>query len=396
MWTENILHVDMDAFFVEVERHRDPSLRRIPVAVGGGGERGVIASASYEAREFGVRSAQPTKTALRLCPPLVVIPPAHQRYRDASEKVFAIFRSFTPMVEGLSLDEAFLDVSRLTRRFETSWAVGEGIKGRIAKELGLPSSVGIGSTKLIAKLASEAAKPNGIRYVAKTVELEFLHPLPAESLWGVGPATLATLQRYGVVTVGDIAELPRSTLITALGPTAGGHLADLARGIDSRSVEPDSEAKSVSVEETYRSDLASREVIESAMLAHADRLAARLRRGGLVARTVTVKVRFDDFVTLTRSHTLPTPVADSNRLYSTALELLAQIEITRPVRLLGIGAGSLEEASAPRQLVLGEAQDQDAIEEALDAIEDRFGAEAVTRLSRGKGQGLEESSDPDY
>ena len=395
MWAEKILHVDMDAFFVEVERRRDPSLRGIPVAVGGRGDRGVIASASYQARRFGVRSAQPTKVALRLCPQLVMIPPSHGLYREASEGVFAILRSYTHLVEGLSLDEAFLDVGGLSQRFDSPLAVGETLREQITSELALPASVGVGSSKLIAKLASEAAKPHGIKHVPQDSELDFLHPLPAQALWGVGPATLAALRRYGVVTVGDIAELPKSTLVSALGPTVGSHLADLARGIDPRPVQPDSETKSISVEETYDQDLKGKAMVEAAMLTHAERLSARLRRSGLMARTVTVKARFEDFTTVTRSHTLPVPVADSNTLYSTAIELLTLIDLTRPIRLLGLGGAGLEAASAPRQLTLGESGDPDPMAETLAAIGDRFGDQAVSRLGSQEQRKREGSADPD-
>ena len=308
----------MDAFFVEVERRFDPTLVGQPVAVGGTGPRGVVASASYEARQFGVHSAQPTTTALRQCPSLVVVPPSHGRYGEVSVEVFAVFRSITPLVEGLSLDEAFLDVGGLTRHFESPVEVGETIRSRIRSELGLPASVGIGSTKLVAKLASAAAKPDGLRHIPKESELDFLHALPARALWGVGPATLAALERLGVVTVGDIAGLPEATIAGALGSTVGRHLAALANGIDPRPVEPDIASKSVSVEHTYVSDLEGTEVVETAMLGHAQRLSSRLRRGGLAARTVTVKVRFADFETVTRSETLPVAVTGAQDLFRTA------------------------------------------------------------------------------
>ena len=312
MWAEPILHVDLDAFFVEAERLRDPSLIGKPVAVGGTGNRGVIASASYEARAHGVRSAQPTATALRLCRDLIVVPPAHGRYGELSARVFEVFRGFTPNVEGLSLDEAFLDVSGLRRHFSTSTEVALAVRKEIRGRLGLPASVGIASTKFMAKLASEAAKPDGHRHVPKETELDFLHALPVEALWGVGPATLAGLQRLGVATIGDLAELPEGAVVGSLGPTQGRHLLDLARGVDHRPVTPDVDAKSISVEETYDSDLEGAEVMEAALLAHAQRLADRLHRSGLAARTVTLKLRFADFATVTRSVTSRT-VFDGQR-----------------------------------------------------------------------------------
>ncbi|MGH8913579.1 MAG: DNA polymerase IV [Acidimicrobiia bacterium] len=377
MWTEPILHVDMDAFFVEVERRRDPSLIGVPVAVGGLGNRGVIASASYEARRHGVRSAQPTATALRLCRDLVVVPPAHHRYAEVSAGVFEVFRGFTPRVEGLSLDEAFLDVSGLRRHFEGPADVATAIRAEIRDRLGLPASVGIASTKFLAKLASEQAKPDGVRHVPRATELVFLHALPVESLWGVGPATLAGLQRLGVTTVGDLAELPEPTILGALGPANGRHLRDLARGIDPRPVVPDIEAKSISVEETYDRDLAGKETIETALLAHAQRLSGRLRRSGLAARTVTLKVRYDDFSTITRGVTVDGSIDSARDLYRTACGLVGSVDLGRPIRLLGLGGSGLEEGGKPRQLDLGADQNWVKVSEAIAEVRERFGQHSV-------------------
>lgn len=388
MWTEPILHVDMDSFFVEVERLRDPDLRGRPVAVGGRGPRGVIASASYEARRHGVHSAQPTVTALRLCPDLEVVAPTHGRYREVSVAVFAIFRSFTPLVEGLSLDEAFLDVRGLRRHFGSPVAVGESIRSEIRSGLGLPASVGVASNKLLAKLASEEAKPDGIHHIPAESQLEFLRALPARSLWGVGPATLASLERLGVETVGDIGDLPEQTLSRLLGPTHGRHLHRLANGVDPRPVEPDAEAKSISVEETYETDLVGRDLLETAILTHSQRLSTRLHSAALVARTVTLKARYEDFTTLTRSRTLDEPVDGARELYRAAIPLLDQIEPDRPVRLLGLGASSLEGVERPRQLDLQHDTDWDRIEEAVAAVRRRFGEGAVSpaRLVPGPDQ----------
>ncbi len=368
----------MDSFFVEVERLRDPSLYGRPVAVGGRGRRGVIASASYEAREFGVRSAQPTATALRLCPDLEVVAPEHGRYREMSVSVFELFRSFTPAVEGLSLDEAFLDVRGLRLHFESAVEVGRAIKREIRSQLGLPASVGVAANKLLAKLASQEAKPDGIYHVPHRDQLAFLHRLPASALWGVGPATLAGLERLGVETVGDIAAIPPATLAAALGPTVGRHLHDLANARDERPVEPDNEAKSISVEETYETDLRGDEVIEAAMLAHAQRLAWRLHRAGLVARTVTLKARYDDFTTVTRGQTLPAAVDGARDLFKVATTLLAQIDTGRPVRLLGLGASTLERSDRPRQLDLGHDRNWDSMEIAIAEVKERFGESSVT------------------
>lgn len=378
VWSEPFLHVDMDSFFVEVERVRDPTLVGRPVAVGGTGKRGVIASASYEARRFGVHSAQPTASALRMCPDLTIVPAAHGRYSEISVQVFVIFRSFTPLVEGLSLDEAFLDVTGLKNHYRSSIEVGEAIRESLRTELRLPASVGVASNKFIAKLASEEAKPDGLLHVATNTQLEFLHELPASSLWGVGPATLGGLERLGVKTVGDIAEMPGSALASAFGPTAGRHLHDLANGVDPRRIEPDVKAKSISVEQTYEADLEGVEVVEAALLAHAQKLSGRLRRSGLSARTITLKTRYEDFSTVTRSHTLDGATDGSRDLYKIGLDLLGGVDLTRPVRLLGLAGSSLEESSEPKQLELDESEVWDRVEDAIAEIRDKYGDRAVS------------------
>jgi len=383
----------MDSFFVEVERLSDPGLLGRPVAVGGAGPRGVIASASYEARSYGVRSAQPTSTARRLCPQLVVVQARHDRYGDLSARVFSIFRSFTPLVEGLSLDEAFLDVSGLRRHYPTPVAVGGAIRERIRADLGLPASVGVASVKFLAKLASEAAKPDGIRHIPCDEQLVFLHALPASAMWGVGPATLAALARLGVETIGDISLLPEAALVNAVGPAAGRHLHDLSRGHDVRPVTPDVGAKSVSVEETYDVDLVGHDVVETALLAHAQRLSGRLRRSGLRGRTITLKVRYEDFTTLTRSHTEPAALDGSRQLFRIAVDLLAGLEVPAPpVRLLGLGASALEPADTPTQLGIEDGVGWERVEEAVAGVRDRFGELAVhpARLL-----GTEETRHPD-
>ena len=395
-WNEPILHVDMDSFFVEVERLRDPELVGKPVAVGGRGPRGVVASASYEARKFGVHSAQPTATALRLCPALLVVPPEHGTYREVSLAVFEVFKSFTPLVEGLSLDEAFLDVSGLRLHFDSSIEVGNHIRHEIRTHLGLPASVGVASNKLLAKLASQEAKPDGLRHVAREDELAFLHQLPASALWGVGPATMAGLERLGVETVGDIAAIPAETLRRALGPALGEHLHALANARDSRPVEPDSEAKSISVEETYDTDLVGEDVIESAMLAHAQRLSWRLHRSGLKARTVTLKARYDDFTTVTRSQTFPSGVDGARELFGVSTSLLHEIDTTRSVRLLGLGASSLQPSDRPEQLDLGHDRSWESIESAIVQVKERFGEGSVApaRLLEGDPSGRSGSKSP--
>jgi DNA polymerase-4 len=308
----------------------------------------------------------------------VVVPSAHGRYSEVSVSVFAIFRSFTPHVEGLSLDEAFLDVRGLRRHYETSTEVGEAVRESIRANLALPASVGVASTKFIAKLASDEAKPDGLLHVRRENQLEFLHALPASSLWGVGPATLAGLERLGVETVGDIAEMPESTVTSALGPTVGRHLHDLANGIDPRKVESDVGAKSVSVEQTYSIDLEGIDVLEAALLAHSQKLSGRLKRSGLAARTITLKARYEDFTTVTRSQTLKGATDSSRDLYRVALELLRQVDSSRGVRLLGLGGTSLEESSEPRQLDLTASQDWERVEDVIGDVRDKYGESAIS------------------
>jgi nucleotidyltransferase/DNA polymerase involved in DNA repair len=377
-WAEPILHVDMDSFFVEVERLAAPELIGRPVAVGGAGPRGVIASASYEARAHGARSAQPTAIARRLCPELIVVPADHGRYAEVSEEVFALFRSITPLVEGLSLDEAFLDVSGLRLHHVSPVEVAESIRGAIRSELGLPASVGVASVKFIAKLASEAAKPDGIMHVPTDEQLIFLHALPASAMWGVGPATLAALERLGVETIGDIATLPENSLVNAVGPAAGRQLHDLSQGRDGREVTPDIAAKSISVEETFENDLVGTELVETALLAHAQRLSGRLRRAGLRGRTITLKVRYPDFSTITRSQTTPMAVDGSRQLFLIATELLSGLGgPAEPVRLLGLGASALEPADQPKQLDIDDNAGWDSVERAIAGVRERFGETAL-------------------
>ena len=261
--------------------------------------------------------------------------------------------------------------------YDSPVAVGEAVRREIRSQLGLPASVGVASVKFIAKLASEAAKPDGIRHIPTGTQLEFLRALPASSMWGVGPATLAALARLGVETVGDIASVPERSLAAAVGPSAGRHLSDLARGIDPRDVVPDSSAKSVSVEETYAEDLESQDVIETALLAHAQRLSGRLRRAGLKARTITLKIRYSDFTTLTRSHTLASPTNGSRQLFGVAVDLVRGLGELEPVRLLGLGGTALEPADAPTQLDIDSNIEWEKVEDAVAGVRDRFGEAAV-------------------
>jgi DNA polymerase-4 len=363
----------MDAFFVEVERLRRAELIGRPVAVGGPGGRGVIASASYEARRFGVTSAMPTGRALRLCPGLVVVPADHVRYRAVSEELFIILRGFTPLVEGVSVDEAFLDVSGLRMHFPDSVTIGRRIRDVIQSSLGLPASVGVGANKMIAKLASQAAKPNGVFRIAAAEQATFLHGLPVRALAGVGEATHAALEKLGVSTVGELTSIPIEVITSRLGSAVGTHLVESAMGRDPRPVVPDSAAKSVSVAHTYETDLLGLAAIEAELGSHCERLGHRLRRAGLTARTVTVKVRFADFENVTRSVSHRTGTAQGRTLLGWVLGLTAKIDLARPVRLLGVGGSGLEPADAPHQLGFDRDPRSERLTGAVDAVRSRFG-----------------------
>ncbi len=377
-FAEPIVHVDMDAFFVEAERLRDGQLRGLPVVVGGAGDRGVVASASYEARAFGVRSAMPMVTARRLCRHLVVLPGDHAYYRRVSKEVFEVFRETTPRVEGLSIDEAFLDVSGLRRHFASALDVAQHVRRRLRSELGLPSSAGVASVKFIAKMASGAAKPDGAMVVSAADQLEFLHARPARDLWGVGEATFAKLDRFGVETIGDIAALPERSLVRALGPSLGSHLHHLAWARDDRSVEPEGEAKSVSVEETFPLDVQGRSALETELLRLCDTLGYRLHRAGLAGRTIGIKVRFSDFTTITRSHSLEHHTSLTKEILAEARRLLdAAVEPGQAVRLLGVGVSALV-AEDERQLSFEAPAEQDDLQDAVHKAWDRFGEGAVT------------------
>ncbi len=385
---EPIIHLDMDAFFVEVERLRSRELRGASVVVGGAGPRGVVASASYEARSFGIRSAMPIGRARRLCPQLIVVPPDHVEYRRVSALVFEILRRFTPHVEGLSIDEAFLDVAGMRRHFEDTPSVAEAIRQTIRSELGLPSSAGVAPNKLLAKLASQEAKPDGVRLVAADGVDGFLHPLPVRRLWGVGEATYALLERLGVRTIGDLAGVPPATLERRIGATLGRHLHQLARGVDDRPVAGGAEAKSISVEITYDVDIEGADKIEAELLRQSEQVAERLRRAGMAGRTITLKIRFGDFTTITRSRTLESSTNVGRDIYRTAFQLLQRSEVGgRPVRLIGIGLSTLEAGGAPHQLATDRPATWDDLADAISEVRERFGSEAVqpARLTRPEG-----------
>ncbi|MBX9246767.1 DNA polymerase IV [Actinotalea ferrariae] len=377
----SILHVDMDAFFASVELVRRPDLRGRPVVVGGDG-RSVVLAATYEARAYGVHSAMPMAQAIRLCPQAVVLPPDQSAYREASAAVMSILRDVTAIVEQVSVDEAFLDVSGARRRLGPPTRIAALIRERVRRELGLPCSVGIAGTKFVAKLASGFAKPDGVLLVPRGATVEFLHSLPVGSLWGVGERTRESLARWGITTVAELAANDVSVVQRAVGRAAGAHLHDLAWGRDPRPVVPERQEKSVGAETTFEHDTADQAVLEGHLLRLADRCSTSLRERGLVARTVSIKIRTEEFTTLSRSRTLPVPTDVGREIYLAARHLLAGTELGgRRVRLVGVRAEGLTEVGA-RQLTLEEAVDDasDArrrAEQAMDEVRHRFGAGAV-------------------
>ncbi len=351
-WATPILHVDMDAFFVEVERLTRPELVGVPVIVGGLGNRGVVASCSYEARAVGVHSAMPMAHARRLCPNAIYVAPTMQTYQQMSEQVFLLLRTVTPIVEPISVDEGFLDVSGLRRHHPDPHSVAVLIRKLIRAELGLPASVGIASNKFLAKLASNHAKPDGVHTVSEDQVSAFLNPLPVRALWGVGEATHAALEGLGVATVEDLLSVPAPALQSRLGSSLASHLRELARGHDSRSVEAGSGAKSISVEQTYARDIKGRNRLETELLAQSDRVASRLRQAGVSARTIGIKVRYAPFETISRSTTPPSAVDSSRAIYHLVLGLLDRIDLERPIRLVGVAATQLIDRHLPRQMSL--------------------------------------------
>ena len=383
-----ILHVDMDAFFVSVELRRRPELAGLPVVVGGDGRRGVIAAASYEARRYGVHSALPSSVARRRCPHVVFLPGDHQLYGEVSGQVHAIFHRYTPLVEPLALDEAFLDVSGVARLFGDGVTIARRIRSDIASELTLPASVGVAPNKFLAKLASVSAKPralpdrvvpgSGVFEVESGRELEFLHPLPVRRLWGVGPKTLEKLERIGVHTIGDLAALDERTVTTVLGAASGRHLLALSMARDDREVEPEREVKSIGHEETFEFDLYEHAVLRSEMVRLADAVAARLRRQGLGARSFTLKVRFDGFRTVTRSITVAGAVNTGPAIVAALDPLLSSLDLAVGVRLLGVSSSQFVEPASQMSLLDDPRASVSAAAGAIDEIRARYGSAAIT------------------
>ena len=379
-----VLHADADAFFASVEQRDDPRLRGRPVIVGGG----VVLAASYEAKAYGIQTAMGGRQALRLCPDAVVVRPRFEAYTEASRAMFAVFEDASPVVEGLSIDEAFLDVRGMERIAGPPPVIAARLRASVRERVGLPVTVGVARTKFLAKVASSVAKPDGLLVVPPGRELAFLHPLPVECVWGVGPATARRLHAWNVRTVGELAALSEATLVAMLGRAVGRQLHALAHNRDFRRVEARKRRGSIGSQRALGSGRHSATTIDATLVAIVERITRRMRTARRVGRTVVLRLRFGDFERATRSHTLPFATANTAAILATARALLAtampQIE-RRGVTLVGCAVASLEDDRV-RQLTLGP---DDALDAAVDAIRDRFGATAITRaVLVGRDQGF--------
>ena len=382
-----ILHADLDAFFASVEQRDEPSLRGRPVLVG----MGVVLAASYEAKAFGVRTAMSERRARGLCPHAVVVKPRFSAYVEASKAVFEVFEDTTPLVEGLSIDEAFLDVRGMERGFGTPVEIAERLRHDVLERVGLPITVGVARTKFLAKVASAVAKPDGLLVVPPDKELAFLHPLPVERLWGVGPVTAAKLRSRGIAKVRQVALLPEPVLVSMLGRASGRHLHALAHNLDPRPVRTGRRRGSIGSQRALGRAPTSAEALDAAVIGLVDRVTRRLRAAGRVGRTVVLRLRFDDFTRATRSHTLPRPTAQTHTILATARGLLAaatpMIE-RRGITLVGIAVANLENDTAVQLLLPFDPRNDGALDAAVDEVRERFGSSALTRavlLGRGEG-----------
>lgn len=385
-----ILHVDMDAFYAAVAVLDDPSLRGLPVIIGAPDGRSVVSSATYEARRYGVRSAMPMSEAIRLCPTARIVMPDFRRIQDVSRHVMDIFESITPLVEPLSVDEAFLDVRGVVRLWGSPRQIGALIRARVLAEVGITCSVGVAATKHVAKMASTMAKPDGMLVVAASDTIDFLTPRPVRAMWGVGPKAAEALEARGIRTIGDIRDSPPEVLDRAVGSALSARLAQLARGEDARTIDTERVEKSISHEETFDHDVLDRTFLRAELLRLADRVAGRLRRAEWETASVAIKVRFDDFRTVSKSQTLSEPTAVGQRIGEAAQALYEQIERRDPVRLVGVRAEKLRPAGGGGLGLWDDDEDWRRVESAMDEAVVRFGNATITRarhLGRGEGRG---------
>ena len=381
----SILHADLDAFFASVEQRDDPRLRGRPVIVGGG----VVLAASYEAKAFGVETAMGEARARRLCPHAVVVPPRFSAYSEASKDVFRVFEDAAPVVEGLSIDEAFLDVRGMERSVGTPTEIAVRLRAAVRERVGLPITIGVARTKFLAKVASAVAKPDGLLVVPPDDELAFLHPLPVERLWGVGPATARKLHSRGITTVREVAILPESILVSMLGRAAGRKLHALAHNLDPRAVQTRRRRRSIGSQRARGRRPWSRDSVDADLVTLVDRVTRRMRKAERVGRTVVLRLRFDDYTRATRSFTLPYPTSSTERILATARSLLVEALPTieqRGLTLVGISVANLDDANA-LQLVLPFDR-REALDAVLDRVRERFGTDAIRRavlLGRSPG-----------
>ena len=383
-----ILHADLDAFYASVEQRDDPRLRGRPVIVG----TGVVLAASYEAKAFGVRTAMNGREARRLCPDAAVVEARMSAYSEASKAVYAVFEDTTPLVEGLSIDEAFLDVRGLERLAGTPTEIARRLRSEVLERVGLPITVGVARTKFLAKVASGVAKPDGLLVVPPDRELAFLHALPVERLWGVGPVTSEKLRGRGITTVGEVAALDEETLVAMLGRASGRHLHALAHNRDPRPVETRRRRRSVGAQRALGRSRTSPAAVDATLVALVDRVTSRLRAAGRVGRTVVLRLRFDDFSRVTRSHTLPDATSHTEPVLVAARELLAEARPLierRGLTLVGVTVANLANGGAGQLVLTDDPDAGDGLDSALDEVRDRFGSTAVTRavlLGRDQGQ----------
>ena len=390
-----ILHADVDAFYASVEQRDDPALRGRPVIVGAG----IVLAASYEAKAFGVRTAMGGARARRLCPHAVVVSPRMSAYSEASKALFRVFEDATPLVEGLSIDEAFLDVRGMRRLAGTPEEMAIRLRAAVRERVGLPISVGVARTKFLAKVASGVAKPDGLIVVPPDRELAFLHPLPVERLWGVGPITAAKLRERGFERVGDVAQLGEAALVSMVGRAAGRQLQALAHNRDPRRVRVGRRRGSIGSQRALGLRPRSTEAIDAVLVGLVDRVTGRMRKAGRVGRTVTLRLRFRDFSRATRSHTLPRPTSETETILTTARWLLTTATplIERQgLTLVGISVANLEDGRAVQLVLPFERRSRGALDEALDEVRERFGPRAVVRaVLLGRNLGLEVPLLPD-
>jgi DNA polymerase IV len=383
-----ILHADADAFYASVEQRDDPRLRGRPVIVGAG----VVLAASYEAKAYGVRTAMGSTQARRLCPEAIVVEPRMSAYAEASKELFRLFEDATPLVEGLSIDEAFLDARAVRRLSGTPWEIAVRLRHEVRERVGLPLTVGVARTKFLAKVASAVAKPDGLIVVPPDRELSFLHPLPVERLWGVGPVTAKKLRDRGITSVGEVARLSEAALVSMLGSASGRHLHALAHNRDPRPVHARRRRRSIGSQHALRRAPKARDAVDAIVVGLVDRVTHRMRTAGRVGSTVVVRLRFDDFTRATRSHTLPRPTAHTETILETARGLLATAMPTierRGLTLVGVTVSNLENDRALQLALPFERRGEDSLDAALDEVRNRFGSAAITRATLiGRDQGV--------